>query len=114
LSRIIMSGLLLGMIILLLLLLLLLPLHKKEVNTNELCDKKVKNAEHQNHVCSIPAGPCGIRGGQSDNGTDFSRRTPVFSLSASFHYCSILIHSSVPHTKRFILVHEKVVTERLM
>jgi hypothetical protein len=45
-----MSGLLLGMA----LSLLLLPLHKKKDNIKQLCDIKVKNTEHQNHVCSIP------------------------------------------------------------
>jgi hypothetical protein len=50
-----MSCLLLGMVLsLLLLLLLLLPLHNKEVNIKKLCDTKVKNADHQNHLCSIP------------------------------------------------------------
>jgi hypothetical protein len=37
------------------LLLLLLLLHKKEVNIKELCDIKVKNVEHKNNLCSIPA-----------------------------------------------------------
>ena len=62
------------------------------------------------HLTTLCRSPCGIYGGQSDNGADFHHVHHI-PLSVSFHQCSVLKQhrcyrgSTWQHHKRYIMCH---------